>query len=38
SDQLLARKRALVGTIIDQLKNISQLFALACRRQTFTSP
>lgn len=35
TDKLLARKRAIVETIIDQLKHISQIVREACRRQTF---
>ena len=34
TDKLLSRKRAIVETIIDQLKNISQIVREACRRQT----
>ena len=34
TDKLLARKRAIVETIIGQLKNISQIVREARRRQT----
>jgi hypothetical protein len=35
SDRLMLRKRAVIETVIDQLKNISQIGRVACRRQTF---
>jgi hypothetical protein len=36
-DKLLTRKRSIIETIIDQLKNISQIVRAACRRQTFSA-
>ena len=36
SDMLL-RRRAIIESVIDQLKNISQIVREACRRQTFAS-
>lgn len=35
TDKLLARKRSIIETIIDQLKNISQIVCEACRRRAF---
>ena len=37
SERLLLRKRAVVETVIDQLKNISQIVGEAYRRYAFST-
>jgi Transposase DDE domain len=38
ADRLLLRKRSIIESIIDQLKNISQIVHEMCRRHTFPPP
>ena len=38
ADQRILGRRAIIESVIDQLKNISQIVRAACRRQTLSSP
>jgi hypothetical protein len=38
ADRLLLRKRSIIESIIDQLKNISQIVHEVCRGHTFPPP